>query len=79
MKSKVESEPQIARIAPTIKYTVPINSKVFVMTLNLFDVMISLFVKNVKFKVGRDAAKVFLATVYQKHSSLRTRKRMYRG
>ena len=30
-------------------------------------------------KVGRDAAKVSLATVYQKHSSLRTRKRMYRG
>ena len=30
-------------------------------------------------KVGLDAAKVFLATVYQKHSSLRTRKRMYRG
>ena len=27
----------------------------------------------------RDAAKVSLATVYQKHSSLRTRKRMYRG
>ena len=25
------------------------------------------------------AAKVFLATVYQKHSSLRTRKSMYRG
>jgi hypothetical protein len=25
------------------------------------------------------AAKVSLATVYQKHSSLRTRKRMYRG
>ncbi len=30
-------------------------------------------------KLGRDAAKVSLATVYQKHSSLRTRKRMYRG
>src|SRR3989338_11017700 len=27
----------------------------------------------------RAAAKVSLATVYQKHSSLRTRKRMYRG
>gem|GEM_PF-1049092 len=30
-------------------------------------------------KLGRDAAKVSQATVYQKHSSLRTRKRMYRG
>ena len=30
-------------------------------------------------KVVLDAAKVSLATVYQKHSSLRTRKRMYRG
>lgn len=30
-------------------------------------------------KVVRAAAKVSLATVYQKHSSLRTRKSMYRG
>jgi len=30
-------------------------------------------------KVMGAAAKVSLATVYQKHSSLRTRKRMYRG
>jgi hypothetical protein len=30
-------------------------------------------------KVVGAAAKVSLATVYQKHSSLRTRKRMYRG
>ena len=30
-------------------------------------------------KLGRDAAKVSLATVYQKHSSLQTRKRKYRG
>ena len=28
---------------------------------------------------GLGAAKVSLATVYQKHSSLRTHKRMYRG
>jgi hypothetical protein len=34
---------------------------------------------NLKLKVVLDAAKVSLATVYQKHSSLRTRKRMYRG
>ena len=30
-------------------------------------------------EIIQDAAKVSLATVYQKHSSLRTRKRMYRG
>ena len=30
-------------------------------------------------KVVEAAAKVSLATVYQKHSSLRTRKWMYRG
>ena len=30
-------------------------------------------------QAGGAAVKVFLATVYQKHSSLRTRKRMYRG
>ena len=52
------------------------ESKLVICKIKLFTTRI--FLTEV-FKVVGAAAKVSLATVYQKHSSLRTRKRMYRG